>query len=68
MEARGRTGAARGVKHVAGGTLDDSHHAMVLIVFEREYEETAMLLQQRSGDPIIVGADLGLVLFWRRFN
>lgn len=60
----------RGVKHVAGGTLDDSHHAMVLIVFEREYAETAMLLllQQRSGEPIIVSADLGLVLVWRRFN
>lgn len=48
--------------------LDDSHHTMVLIVFEREYEQTAMLLQQRSGDPIIVGADLGLVSVWRRFN
>lgn len=64
----GRTGAARGVKHVAGGTLDASHHTMVLIIFESEYEETAMLLQQRSGDPIIVSADLGLVLVWRRFN
>lgn len=42
--------------------VDDSHHAMVLIIFEREYEETAMLLQQRSGAPIILSADLGLVL------
>lgn len=68
METHAKTGAARGVKHVAGGMLDDSHHTMVLIVFEREYEQTAMLLQQRSGDPIIVSADLGLVLVWRCFN
>lgn len=65
METHVRTGAARSVKHAAGGTPDDT---MVLIVFEREYEETAKLLEQRSGDPIIVSADLGLVLVWRRFN